>query len=554
MTNRILLLFGSSAVALMSPIGATAQRVQAETPIAAEDIAEVVVTAQKRSETLQSVPLSVTALTQKDLERRGVQSLYDVSRLAPSLAVVSSGPGENNLIVRGISSVAGSAATVGYYLDDTPIAASSNAALLSTRGVIDPSALDIARIEVLRGPQGTLYGSSSMGGDGAIWYGSLPTIGEQAAAVGVDRTLTRTDLQSELRQATSIGRRIVFPPPYRAETHLLLSELLSVPAATINERPCVDLIAVIVGLREIKDATEIAELTAALSVTAAMHRHAMGAIRPGLKEHAIVGQLEGIARGADLRLAYQPVFTARGEVLHNLQYANVVRAGDLVVHDSGVVSAGGYASDITRTLPVSGRFDDRQRKLYEAVLHAQQDAIANCRPGVRYLDLHLNAARLLVEPLIELGLFRGTPAAVVASGAYALCFQCGLGHQLGLDLHDMEALGEDHVGYDRETTRSALFGLRSLRLGKRLKTGMTLTVEPGLYFIPALIDRWRAEGKYRELIDYDRCDDFRQFGGIRIEDDVLITADGAEVLGAQIPKEVDDVESLMGRFDGVRWI
>ena len=389
--------------------------------------------------------------------------------------------------------------------------------------------------------------------DGAIWYGPLPAIEEQAAAVGVEQTLTRADLQSALRQATSTGRRIVFPPPYRAATQLLLADVLTLPRVTINDRPCVDLIAAIVSLREIKDAGEIAELTAALSVTAAMHRRAMGATRPGLIEHEIVGQIEGIARSADLRLAYQSVFTARGEVLHNLRYDNVLRQGDLVVHDSGAISAGGYASDITRTLPVSGRFDHVQRTLYEAVLHAQQDAIAKCRPGVRYLDLHLAAARMLVEPLIELGLFRGTADVVVASGAYALCFQCGLGHQLGLDVHDMEALGEDHVGYDRETIRPAPFGLRSLRLGKRLKAGMTITVEPGLYFIPALMDRWRAAGKYRDLIDYDRFDQFRSFGGIRIEDDVLVTPAGAEVLGEPIPKEVDEVEDLMGRFDGVRW-
>lgn len=383
--------------------------------------------------------------------------------------------------------------------------------------------------------------------DDIIWLGPLPTIGEQAAAAGIERTGSRPDLERMVRMALSAGRRVHYPPPYRGETILFLSELLARPVGEVRGGASIDLIAAIIRLRELKGPEEIAEITAALAVTRAMHHRAMTAMRPGLREHDIVGQIEGIARSANLRQAYQPVFTARGEVLHNLRYDNVLQSGDLVVHDSGAVSAEGYASDITRTLPVSGRFSPVQRRLYDTVLDAQQTAIAMCRPGVRYLDVHLAASRVLVESLTDLGLFRGDPAKVVESGAYALCFQCGLGHQIGLDVHDMEALGEDHVGYDGETRRRQEFGLRSLRLAKPLKAGMTITVEPGLYFIPAQIDRWRIEGRHADLIDYDRFDTFRHFGGIRIEDDVHITGIGAVILGDPIARNGDEVESMVNR-------
>jgi Xaa-Pro aminopeptidase/Xaa-Pro dipeptidase len=247
-----------------------------------------------------------------------------------------------------------------------------------------------------------------------------------------------------------------------------------------------------------------------------------------------------------MHLAYQTIFSGRGEVLHNLRYDRTLAAGELVVNDSGARGANGYVSDITRTLPVSGRFDPLQRRLYDAVLKAQQHAIDAAKPGRAFLDIHREASVILVEALAELGLFRGDPAEIVETGAYALCFQCGLGHQIGLDVHDMEALGEDRVGYDTEIARASLFGLRSLRLGKRLKAGMTVTVEPGLYFIPELIDRWRAEGRHRSMIDYDRFDEFRRFGGIRIEDDIVVTADGGRVLGPPIAKAADDVEARMG--------
>jgi Xaa-Pro aminopeptidase/Xaa-Pro dipeptidase len=391
-----------------------------------------------------------------------------------------------------------------------------------------------------------LFGDDA-GIDAAIWTGAQPALAEQAGQVGVALTGTRRMLADRLAEARRQGRPVLYTPPYRAEAVATLSALLDRPASDIPATVSADLIAEIVALREIKAPEEIVEMEAALAVTCEMHHAAMAATRPGVREHEVVGRIEGIARGADLHLAYQSIFSGRGEVLHNLRYDRTLAAGELVVNDSAAASAGGYASDITRTIPVSGRFDPLQRRLYDAVLRAQQQAIAGCRPGMCFLDLHLAAARVLVEELADLGLFRGDPAEVVASGAYALVFPCGLGHAIGLDVHDMEALGEDRVGYDAETARSGLFGLSSLRLGKRLKAGMTVTVEPGLYFIPLLIDRWRAEGRHAQWIDYDRFDAFRSFGGIRIEDDVLVTVQGGRILGPPIARTAEEVEARIDR-------
>jgi Xaa-Pro aminopeptidase/Xaa-Pro dipeptidase len=244
-------------------------------------------------------------------------------------------------------------------------------------------------------------------------------------------------------------------------------------------------------------------------------------------------------------LAYPVIFSARGEVLHNVMHDRRLAAGDVVVNDSGAASPLGYASDITRTLPVGGRFDAKQRLCYELVLSAQKAAIEACRTGTPYLAVHELAARVMAKGLVAEGLFRGDPGAIVETGAYALCFPHGVGHQIGLDVHDMEALGEDLVGYDATVRRSELFGLRNLRMAKRLKPGMVVTVEPGLYFIPRLIDRWESEGRHREFIDYQRVRSFLHVHGIRIEDDVLVTAGAPRVLGPGIAKETGEVEAAL---------
>jgi Xaa-Pro aminopeptidase len=279
-----------------------------------------------------------------------------------------------------------------------------------------------------------------------------------------------------------------------------------------------------------------------------MYHEAMSMAQPGIYEREIAGWIEGVALSAGGQLAFPAIVTVHGETLHIHEHGNRLKEGDLLVIDSGAETEGGYASDITRTIPVGGRFDPLQKAVYQTVLDMQLTAIAMIRPGVSYRSVHLRAAEVLAERLKDIGLMKGSAAAAVAAGAHALFFPHGLGHMMGLDVHDMEDLGETWVGYDDKTRRSQQFGLAYLRLAKKLEPGHVLTVEPGIYFIPALIDQWRAEKKHAEFIRYDRVEKFRAFGGIRIEDDVLVTPKGGRVLGPPIPKTVAEVQrAVAGR-------
>jgi|SRR5579871_1848788 len=382
--------------------------------------------------------------------------------------------------------------------------------------------------------------------DDLIWLGTATTMREWAERSGVAQTLPQSQLKDWITTRRA-GRAVHFTPPYRATVAIGLSDLLDIPVNAIAAKASVPLIRAIVSQREIKADEEIAEMESALAVTAEMHKIAMRLARPGVTEHEVSGRVEGVARAADLKLAYPVIFSSQGEVLHNDRHDRTLAEGDLIVHDSGAASARGYASDITRTLPVSGGLDKRQRRCYELVLSAQLAAIEACRAGTPYLTVHKLAARILAEGLVEDGVFRGDPDEIVDNGAYALCFQTGVGHQIGLDVHDMEALGENYVGYDESVSRSKLFGMRNLRMAKVLRSGMVVTVEPGLYFIPAQIDRWESEGRHADLVDYTRVREFLPVHGIRIEDDVLITEKGPRVLGPPIPKSIADIEVAMAR-------
>ncbi len=379
----------------------------------------------------------------------------------------------------------------------------------------------------------------------AVWTGPKPTLEEMGARAGISAIKTLGQLSACLNRARSKNRKIHFLPPYRDSVRLNLVSWLEIPPEEVTRRVSKELIQAVVRQRSRKSEMELEEIESALEVTREMHLIAMDQTRPGMKEAMVAGRMEGLARSKGRLLAYPVIFTIRGEVLHNTWHENKMVSGALVLNDSGAESANHYASDITRTFPVTGTFSPLQKDFYELVLSMQTAAMKQCRPGIPYRDVHLAAVRVMIEGLVNLGLMQGDPEEALAAGAHTLFFPHGLGHMLGLDVHDMENLGEDFVGYDHEFRRDHNLGLEVLRFGRKLETGFVVTVEPGLYFIPALMDRWQAEGRGKEFIVFRRLTSHRTFGGIRIEDDIIITDTGCRVLGPPIPKTVSEIETRM---------
>jgi Xaa-Pro aminopeptidase len=380
--------------------------------------------------------------------------------------------------------------------------------------------------------------------DDIVWMGPQPTVKELAAKCGVSHTSHVAQLEKMIREATSKGRIIHFLPPYRGETKIALGSLL-------NENPCQmktfashELIEAVVSLRSIKETVEIEEIENAMSIAYEMHVTAMKMCKPGTKEQDIFGAVEGIALAKGAGSAFPVILSINGQTLHNHAHHNILREGKMMVTDCGAESSMHYASDITRTTPVGGRFNDRQREVYEIVLKANAEAIASAKPGTSNLDLHLMACRIIATGMNDLGMMKGSVDEAVAAGAHALFMPHGLGHMMGLDVHDMEGLGEDWVGYNHEVKRSTQFGLSFLRFALPYKPGHVFTIEPGCYFIPELIDQWKSEGKFREFINYDKVITYKDFGGIRIEDNLLITEKGHKLLGKPIPKTVAEIESV----------
>jgi len=378
--------------------------------------------------------------------------------------------------------------------------------------------------------------------DDIIWMGPQPSLKSRCLKTGISDTRPLAELGAVLQQALRAGRPVHFLPPYRAENALWLEKLLGIRAEAVKNFASIEFVKAVVAQRSLKSAAEVREIETALNVSAAMYREAMAMAQPGVYEREIAGRMEGIALAGGGQLAFPAIVTVHGETLHNHDHHNALKKGDLLLIDSGAEAASGYASDITRTVPVGGRFAARQQDIYETVLAMQLNSIAMIRPGISYRAVHLKASELLVDRLKGMGLMKGDSAEAVAAGAHAMFFPHGLGHMMGLDVHDMEDLGEAHVGYGDKAKRSPQFGLAYLRLAKKLEPGHVLTVEPGIYFIPALIDQWRAENKYANFINYAAVEKFRHFGGIRIEDDVLVTASGSRVLGPPIAKKTDAVQ------------
>lgn len=375
-----------------------------------------------------------------------------------------------------------------------------------------------------------------------IWQGAHPPLSELAQEIGVKLTKSKNELPKFLEKNTK--QKIHFLPPYRPENRQKLTEWLSISYSEIPSQASVAFIKAVVALRSIKTDEEIREINKAVNISVSMHKKAMKEAQPGMKEYQLLGLVNGEALAMGGHLSFPPIITIDGQILHNHNYSNTLIPGKMLLGDFGAESAMRYAGDITRTFPVGPEFSSSQKEIYQIVFQAYQTAIAALRPEIRFKDVHLLACRKLAEGLKELGLMKGNLDDAVDKGAHALFFQCGLGHMMGLDVHDMEDLGEEYVGYTDELKKSKLFGLKSLRLGKELESGYVITIEPGIYFIPQLIDQWQSENLHSEYINYEKLAQYRNFGGIRVEDGYLITDSGSQILGDPLEIEIADVERI----------
>lgn len=380
--------------------------------------------------------------------------------------------------------------------------------------------------------------------DDIIWMGPQPTLRDLAAECGVINTDSPGKLDAIIKEAIEKKRKIHFLPPCRGETKMTLGSILKENPCQMKTRSSVELIKAVVGMRSIKEAIEIVEIEKAVDIAYDMHVTAMKMCKPGVKEQDIFGAVEGIALSRGAGTSFPVILSINGQTLHNHEHGNILIKDRMMVTDAGAESNMHYASDITRTTPVGGRFNQKQKEIYEIVLKANTEAINASQPGLSNKDLHFMACKTIAEGMKDLGLMKGDVDEAVEEGAHALFMPHGLGHMMGLDVHDMEGLGEDYVGYNDEVKRSDKFGLAFLRFALPYKPGHVFTVEPGIYFIPELIQQWKAEGKYRDFIDYSRLEDYMSVGGVRIEDDVLITENGHRILGKPIPKTVDNVEEI----------
>ena len=382
--------------------------------------------------------------------------------------------------------------------------------------------------------------------DDIVWYGEVTSVVQMAEECGVAHTAPMAALTEMVAQAQKAGRKVHFLPPYRHETMIRLHDLLGIHPSQQRDAASQELIQAVIQLRLVKSAEEIEELERAAAIGYEMHTTAMRLCRPGVTEAYIGGVLDGIAASHGSMVSFQSIVSMHGEILHGYPSARPLEAGRLLLCDAGAETREHYCSDHTRTTPISGTFTQRQKDIYNIVVDCHDLALTHARPGVRWWDVHYDVCRLMTNRLKDLGLMKGDTEAAVQAGAHALFLPHGLGHAMGMDVHDMEGLGQTFVGYDEETRPSSQFGTASLRFARRLEEGHVVTDEPGIYFIPALIDLWRKEGTNAEFLCFDEIEKYKDFGGIRIEDDVLITKDGCRFLGEKrIPYHVDEVEAFL---------
>jgi len=377
-----------------------------------------------------------------------------------------------------------------------------------------------------------------------VWTGYKEPLQSIADRVGIPEVKRKKHLDSEVAVALMQKRTIHFLPPYRPEHLETLKRLLGIEPLIMLNLASVELINAVVNQRSYKSPEEIAEIVDAVNTSVDMQLSAIKLAKEGMTEAQIAGNIQGIAIGAGGNLSFPTILTMHGEILHNGYSQSVLRNGGLVLCDCGAETDMHYAGDLTRTFPVNKKFTNIQRELYDIVFTAHKAAVELLKPGILFREVHLFACEKLVEGLHQLGLMKGDIKEAVALGAHALFFPCGLGHMMGLDTHDMENLGEQYVGYNKSIKQSKQFGLKSLRLGKELEEGFVITVEPGLYFNPDLINEWSAEKKFESFINYDRQENFKNVSGIRIEEDFLISTQGSQLLGKPLAKTADEIEEL----------
>lgn len=380
-----------------------------------------------------------------------------------------------------------------------------------------------------------------------VWYGKVDSVADMAAEVGVANSAPMAMLKTLCDKAVAAGRKVHFLPPYRGATMIQLQDLLGINPHDQKAAASVELIIAVVHQRDKKSAAEIVELEKAAHIGYLMHTEAMRLCRPGVTEQYIGGVLTGIAMSYGSMVSFEPIVTTHGEIMHGSPSPRKLEPGRLLLCDAGAETNGNYCSDHTRTMPVTGKFDSRQADLYQIVVDCHDLALSVAKPGVRWWDVHMDVCRLMINRLKDLGLMRGDTEEALAAGAHAMFLPHGLGHMMGMDVHDMEGLGQTYVGFDAETPPNLeQFGTNCLRCGRRLEEGFVMSDEPGIYFIPDLIDDWRKSGHNAEFLNFDKIDTYRDFGGIRIEDDLLITSDGCRFLGDErIPYRIADVEAFM---------
>jgi Xaa-Pro aminopeptidase len=375
-----------------------------------------------------------------------------------------------------------------------------------------------------------------------VWTGFQEPLELLAEKTGVAQVKRLHEIEGVIKNAQSQNRRIHFLPPYRPEQIDTLHSLLGIMPGALQNRVSVSLIKAIVAQRAVKAPEEIEEITKAVNTTVRMQLAAITMAEEGMTEALIAGSIHNIAIAEGGNLSFPSILTINGQILHIGYSQATLQNGHLVLCDCGAETPMHYAGDLTRTFPVSGRFTSMQKDIYDIVLAAHQSAADMLKPGILYRDVHLFACEKLTEGLKQLGLMKGDVKEAVAQGAHALFFPCGLGHMLGLDTHDMENLGEKYVGYNDDIIQSTQFGLKSLRLGRALEEGFVITVEPGLYFNPQLIDEWAAEKRCNIFIQYDKLNSYKNAGGIRIEEDFVITKNGSLLLGDPLPKTAKEIE------------